>query len=174
MSFRRGGRTPEQPTGPQKHHRFERCRLPMNASKVRRGCPALDIIDARKDGGRQGEDRPIVPRPANRELHYRREKQQKGDHLRCNGSQVKIRPFPQNQPKLQKGRDRETNPADQPQAKITTRLIAAKKKEQDQKNNEPCDLKEVDGEQALILQHYVPPPGYGLGARLETRCRVAP
>jgi hypothetical protein len=50
-------------------------------------------------------------------------------------------------------------------------LIAAKKEEQDQQDNKSSNLKEVDGEQALILQHDVQPPGCGLVARSATKMR---
>src|SRR5216683_6929273 len=143
----------------------------MNSSEIGRRCGALNVIDAREDGRGQREDRPVAPRTAERQLRDGREKQQNGDHLSGNGSEVQPRSLPQNQAQLQKGRYGEADPADQPKAKITAGLITSKKKKQDQQDNERCNLEEVDGQQALILQHYVPPPGCRLGARSQTKMR---
>src|SRR5713226_4933942 len=143
----------------------------MNSSEIGRRCGALNVIDAREDGRGQREDRPVTPRTAERQLRDGREKQQNGDHMGGNGSEVQLRSRPQNQAQLQKGRYGEADPADQPKPKITTGLITSKKEEQDQQDNERCNLEEVDGEQALILQHYVPPPGCRLGACSQTKMR---
>ena len=92
--------------------------------------------------------------------------------MRRKRNQTQLWTFLRHQAELENGGNRQTNPARQPETKIAVRMVSPKQEKQHQQDDERRHFKEGNGEQALIYEHLVPPPGWCVGDFHARGCRL--
>src|SRR5271154_5773227 len=148
------GPAPHQPSCRQADDTFEFGGAPMDGTEFWPGA-TLQVEGPNHSDGYRGDHRPAAALRGRGQIEDGNQEKEERRSVAQDDDDGELREVFGEEGDLGEGGTGETDPSDEPEAKVAGILVAAEEREKDEQNNRGGGLEERATEQALILQHVV-------------------